>query len=64
MFNHRVGINNTLSEIISKKDPKSWGFREYYPKTTLRDHPKVAQMIGITLLVCGSPTFNPVSTSL
>ena len=66
LFNHRVGINKTLSAIISKKDAKSRGYREYYlPKSKLSEMTqKVAKMIGITLLVYGSPAFNPVTTGL
>ena len=45
-----------LSEIISKKDAKIWGFREYY-KPNLRDHPKSCPNDRMTLLGYGFPEF-------
>ena len=50
MFNHRVGINKTtLRDHIKKRMPRA-GDSLSTTKPTLRDHPKVAKMIGITLL--------------
>ena len=65
MFNHRVGINKTtLRDHIKKRMPRA-GESRVLPKNKLSEiTQKVAKMIGITLLVYGSPAFNPVTTGL